>query len=342
LLAAENAIISGGLGYNTIVIITEGGDTCGGDLPAAINKCISDGFEIRIVGIADTTQVSHLNSLAQLTGHPLVLMDGSADIDQVFSDIDEEYNGEKCDGIDNDCDGTTDEDLVRDCAAQCGGGVQFCKNGEWGGCIDPAQVPEGTVPDVPKELCDGIDNDCNGQTDEIFSLGGLCFKSIGVCSNSGKFVCKADKTGTECDAPAPSFSAEICDNIDNDCDGQTDEGLSQSCSSECGTGQMVCSKGIWGSCTITQYNPEICDGKDNDCDGITDEGYDVGEACGSCGQVGIMKCTADKLSTYCYGVSQIASPEICNGKDDDCDGKIDEGDLCPEDQICFKGQCIYD
>ena len=65
--------------------------------------------------------------------------------------------------------------------------------------------------------------------------------------------------------------AEECNNIDDNCDGAIDEDLTQVCSTECGTGYEMCVSGSWVSCTAPQPNQEICDGLDNDCDGKIDE-----------------------------------------------------------------------
>jgi hypothetical protein len=272
--------------HNTIIIITEDGDTCGGDLNAAVSQLTAQGFDIRIVALADTEAPGELNSAAKAGGNDLVLMDGSEDFDTVFNDIYDDANSEKCDGKDNDCNGEIDDNLIRECTADCGGGVQYCKNGEWGGCTDSALAASDEIPDVPKEQCDGIDNDCNGQTDESFNVGGLCFKSLGVCKSTGNYICSYNKSGVVCNAPEPSYGQEICDNKDNDCDGLTDEDLLQECNSPCGKGLMKCLSGQWQPCIATQINPEICDGKDNDCDGLTDEEYDVGEICVVCNNTG--------------------------------------------------------
>ena len=64
---------------------------------------------------------------------------------------------------------------------------------------------------------------------------------------------------------------EVCDGIDNDCDAATDEDLLQECSTVCGMGIEYCIVGDWISCTAPQPQIEICDGFDNDCDGSIDE-----------------------------------------------------------------------
>ena len=79
------------------------------------------------------------------------------------------------------------------------------------------------------ETCDGADNNCNGVVDEgalWANKGQPCIAGTGACQASGIYVCDAgDPAGpTICSAVPNTGSAEVCDGLDNNCDGQIDEG----------------------------------------------------------------------------------------------------------------------
>jgi hypothetical protein len=93
---------------------------------------------------------------------------------------------ERCNRIDDDCDGDTDEgcDCVTDDEQPCGAGVgecvlgtQTCLEREWGGCLDDDGEPVRMPGDVVED-CNGLDDDCDGYTDE----GEACFPRPGECN----------------------------------------------------------------------------------------------------------------------------------------------------------------
>ncbi|MBM4372608.1 MAG: putative metal-binding motif-containing protein, partial [Deltaproteobacteria bacterium] len=129
---------------------------------------------------------------------------------------------------------------------------------------------------------------------------------------------------------------EVCNLLDDDCDGETDEDQGNLF---CGIGECLaivpaCQAGAPGSCVPLPSTAELCNGLDDDCDGSTDE--DIPDL--TCGQG---PCTATVPGCTDQGVPKcvpldVAGPEVCNGVDDDCDGLTDNG---LPDLGCGVGPC---
>ncbi len=91
--------------------------------------------------------------------------------------------------------------------------------------LPPPPLPDAFAPPLP-ELCDGVDQDGDGDTDEDFeNLGAPCTAGIGACAVRGVEICTPDGLGTICDAVAGGPADELCNGLDDDCDGETDEGV---------------------------------------------------------------------------------------------------------------------
>ncbi|UCH80754.1 MAG: hypothetical protein JSW20_13605, partial [Nitrospiraceae bacterium] len=260
--------------------------------------------------------------------------------------------------IDEDCDGIAKKECdcndgdTRTCGTDtgaCVSGVESCVNNEWSGFCDDEIGPA-------EEICDGLDNDCNGQVDENLSRATTC--GVGECAgNTGTETCTNGEWGNDNCDPLAGATFEICDDKDNDCDGNTDEtftDLGDSCSvgkGECKeTGTIVCNaSGTGTTCDATEGIPsaEICDGKDNNCDGNTDEGVKLTYYRDSDNDTygdpdTITKACSMPLgyrndNTDCNDNNASINPgatEICDDIDNNCDDSTDEGCDNDNDNYC--------
>ncbi|MHC4838960.1 MAG: vWA domain-containing protein, partial [Planctomycetota bacterium] len=248
---------------------------------------------------------------------------------------------EVCNGVDDDCDGSVDEELTRVCRGACGDGVARCEYDAdfpdepdrwWVGC---------TAEDPQPEACNGLDDDCDGATDEGFGeLGQACDGGVGACARQGIVVCAPNGEGTTCSATPGDPRAEVCNGIDDDCDGSSDETLVRACESVCGAGEETCEyqagepgAGVnWAGCDAPQPRGEECNGQDDDCDGETDE--NLVRLCSTACGTGVETCQyageGDQTNDWAGCDAPVPADEVCGVADEagtgdeDCDGRVDE------------------
>ena len=321
------------------------GGTSGQCVPAeeALCECSAIGVELEL-----QTGCSRSNEIGACLGARGCMPEGLSACDAP------EATDETCNAVDDDCDGEVDEGLGgAPCEVAAGAGT--CPGTE--ACSEGQIVCQGSPP--IDEICNGVDDDCDGELDEGFEDS----EGDGVpdCSDLDDDD-DGVPDGFDCEplnADISPESPEVCNGIDDDCDGEIDEKNAEGCQvfwqdiDADGHGSMdAASRCLCGAALDLFYTvpdgegepsdcadldpntkpgaAEVCDGVDNDCDAITDEGFEDadGDTKPDCtdedddgdGTPDVEDCAPDNPEIH------VGAQEACNGIDDDCDGLTDEID----------------
>jgi len=368
----------------SVILVTDGAESCGGD-PVARARRLHDVFGVDVYVIAVSVLPEEEASLNQIA----LVGSGGARTNAIFvrspsdlvpalaSIIAGSLRTERCNAMDDDCDGLVDEGFAIGLACDDGGvgdcrgtgttrcaadelsvrcdltspggtpSVEEC-NGRDDDCdeaIDEALTCTGECTPTGSEVCNGVDDDCNGLVDEVDpALGSPCGEGEGVCE-PGMIRCVAGML--ECIGGVPARD-EVCNGLDDDCDGDADD------LAPCPEGTLCIEGACRRRCDPAQEFPcpvgFACRPSEVPGD---DASYCTPTACAACAPG--ERCVDDVCVDPCEGVTCDEGATCRNGRCIDCrttgcpSGELCAMRTCREDrcasagctseQACFDGEC---
>ncbi len=264
---------TGGCRRYGVILLTDGAESCQGDPVAAAAALRAKGIDTFVVGFSTLpSETTQLNQVAAAGGTGSAFLVGS------------------------------DDALANALAQIVSGSVVF-------------------------ETCNNLDDDCDTKVDEDFpQKGNACDDGkLGACHGTGTLGCTANGGGLQCNITMPGASPmpEICNGLDDNCNGAIDEGIN-------------CTPG----CVVTSP-VDLCNGLDDDCDGAFEE--DDPNVGMQCGVTNVGRCEFGTKVCIGGGIVCVGNidplPEQCNGVDDNCDGIPDDNAPCPDPTSCIEGGC---
>ncbi|RMH42294.1 MAG: VWA domain-containing protein [Deltaproteobacteria bacterium] len=347
-----------------VILLTDGAESCRGDpVAAAADLRASLGVDTFVVGFSVVAgERAELDAIAMAGSGGARGAFFAGDESELANALAAIVGGsivtESCNGADDDCDGLVDEDFP-DLGAPCDDGeLGACRGTGTRVCAPTGDGTECAIADPGAtpvdEVCNGLDDDCDGLIDEDLSC-------VPTCTPTGP---------------------DVCDGVDNDCDGAIDED-DPSAGSPCGTtdvgvcnfGVLVCVGGNLVCVGAIEPGVEICNGLDDDCDGEPDDAAPcpgqtscVGGGCRIPCAGGEFDCPPGLTCVDDPAGGRVCLPDpcaacgpgqVCAGDTciDPCDGvECDAGETCVHGncfdchvlgcdvagQVCFDGECVDD
>ena len=339
------------------------------------NGQIDEGVQSTFYADADGDGYGNVNATTLACSAPTGYVSDHTDCDDAHSSV---HPGavEVCNGIDDNCDGQIDEGVKSTFYADADGDGYGNVNSTTLACSAPAGYvsdhtdcddTHASVHPGATEICNGVDDNCDGLIDNGISYttyytdadgdGYGTGTGVSLCSNPGAGYSTQNGDCNDGNADVHPGATEVCNGLDDNCDGQIDEGVKSTFYADAdgdGYGNvnsttLACSAPAGyvsdhTDCddTHSSVHPgaaEQCNGIDDNCDGLIDngiayttyytdadgDGYGTGTGVSLCSNPGAGYSTQNGDCNDANSAVHPGVAEVCNGIDDNCNGQIDEG-----------------